>query len=246
MNLECCTESIREGRKEFLDPQHRPPWLPSLRSCFLETKRHWTRLSRLRYSSQQIGETIQQDAEQNSCPAQARAPPRQLHLCWSVLCKILAHKACTQVRWDHSFSSPVSILIVFNSYRLVTAYVDSVMDAGFEQSLAACCGYGGGAYNFDFNVRCGDTGSVNGTEVLLGKSCENPSKRIIWDGIHFTEAANKWVFDRISDGKFSHPPNSLKLACRRAVPTQWALHAFQDEATNKGLMELHVPEFMML
>jgi len=130
------------------------------------------------------------------------------------------------IRQAHKYGEIIhsALLFLYSSYstryRLVTAYVDSVTDAGFEQSLAACCGYGGGAYNFDFNVRCGDTGSVNGTEVLLGKSCENPSKRIIWDGIHFTEAANKWVFDRISDGKFSHPPNSLKLACRRAVPTQ--------------------------
>jgi len=66
-------------------------------------------------------------------------------------------------------------------------------------------------------VRCGDTGIVNGTEVLLGKSCENPSKRIIWDGVHYTEAANKWVFDLISGGEFSDPPNSLNMACRRAA-----------------------------
>lgn len=88
-------------------------------------------------------------------------------------------------------------------------------DAGFEQPLTSCCGHGGGAFNFDFNVRCGDAGSVNGTEVLLGKPCENPYTRIIWDGIHFTEAANRWVFDQIASGECSYPRASLDVACRR-------------------------------
>ncbi|KAJ6813163.1 GDSL esterase/lipase-like [Iris pallida] len=85
---------------------------------------------------------------------------------------------------------------------------------GFEHPLETCCGYGGGTYNFDFDVRCGATSDVNGTEVLLGKPCANPSKRIVWDGVHYTEAANRWVFDRIAAGEFSDPPNSPSTACQ--------------------------------
>lgn len=92
------------------------------------------------------------------------------------------------------------------------------MVSGFEHPLRVCCGYGGGEYNFDFDVRCSDTGEVNGTTVLLGKSCKDPSISIIWDGIHYTEAANRWVFDRIKGGAFSDPPVPLSMACHREKP----------------------------
>ena len=92
-----------------------------------------------------------------------------------------------------------------------------MINAGFEHPLTTCCGYSGGEYNYDSNVQCGHTAEANGTEVLLGKSCENPSKRIIWDGVHYTEAANKWVFNEIAGGKFSDPPNSLSMACYKTA-----------------------------
>ncbi|ONK57793.1 uncharacterized protein A4U43_C09F4150 [Asparagus officinalis] len=110
---------------------------------------------------------------------------------------------------------PLASFTYVDIYSVKYLLISQAQKYGFEKPLAACCGYGGGAYNFDFNVRCGDTGSVDGREVLLGKSCEDPSKRIIWDGIHYTEAANRWVFGQISGGKFSDPPNSLKMACHR-------------------------------
>ena len=76
----------------------------------------------------------------------------------------------------------------------------------------ACCGYGG-KYNHG-NIMCGRRGIVNGTEIFVG-SCENPSTRISWDGIHYTDAANKVVFDQISSGAFSDPPIPLNEACYR-------------------------------
>ncbi|KAK7275644.1 hypothetical protein RIF29_16764 [Crotalaria pallida] len=86
---------------------------------------------------------------------------------------------------------------------------------GFEQPHAACCGYGG-KYNFNSNYYCGGTIKVNGTNVLVG-SCKNPSARILWDGIHYTEAANKIVFDKISTGAFTDPPIPLNMACHKSV-----------------------------
>ena len=59
---------------------------------------------------------------------------------------------------------------------------------------------------------------VNGTKILIANSCEDPSSRIIWDGIHFTEAANKWIYDQIVDGAFSDPPVPLKMACHKGIP----------------------------
>ncbi|XP_059433932.1 esterase-like isoform X2 [Corylus avellana] len=84
---------------------------------------------------------------------------------------------------------------------------------GFEFPLVACCGYGG-KYNYSNSVRCGGTITVNGSQIFVG-SCEHPSVRVNWDGFHYTEAANKFVFNQISTGAFSDPPIPLKMACHR-------------------------------
>ncbi|XP_041010261.1 esterase-like [Juglans microcarpa x Juglans regia] len=84
---------------------------------------------------------------------------------------------------------------------------------GFELPLVACCGYGE-KYNYSNSVGCGGTVAVNGSEIFVG-SCERPSVRVNWDGIHYTEAANKFVFSQISTGAFSDPPVPLKMACHQ-------------------------------
>ena len=38
------------------------------------------------------------------------------------------------------------------------------------------------------------------------KVCSNPSKYIIWDGVHYTEAAYKLIAKGLVEGQFSHPP----------------------------------------
>lgn len=79
--------------------------------------------------------------------------------------------------------------------------------SSFFDPLKACCGrskkYG-----------CGSKMKVNGTEILIGKSCKHPNKRVNWDGVHYTEAANRWVFDKISTGAFSNPPRFLDNSCK--------------------------------
>jgi hypothetical protein len=90
-----------------------------------------------------------------------------------------------------------------------------------EKSVIACCGHGG-KYNFNNLARCGATKIVNGEKIVIAKSCKDPSVKIIWDGIHYTEAANKWIFEQIVNGKFSDPPISLKpislkIVCRGNV-----------------------------
>ncbi|XBI14784.1 hypothetical protein VPH35_057316 [Triticum aestivum] len=95
-------------------------------------------------------------------------------------------------------------------YRLIS----QAKKLGFGDPLRVCCGYGGGQYNFDRDIRCGDKMEVNGTSVLAGKPCEDPFRSVSWDGVHFTEAANKFVFDQIVDGALSDPPVPLRRACQ--------------------------------
>ncbi|KAA8538471.1 hypothetical protein F0562_027983 [Nyssa sinensis] len=89
---------------------------------------------------------------------------------------------------------------------------------GFELPLVACCGFGG-RYNFDDSyarLACGSTITVNGKKIFVG-SCKDPSVRVNWDGVHYTEAANKVVFDKISTGAFSDPPIPLRMACHKEL-----------------------------
>lgn len=76
----------------------------------------------------------------------------------------------------------------------------------------ACCGTGG-KYNYN-GILCGNSFVVNGTETTVG-ACKDPSARINWDGVHYTEAANEWIFKQIVDGAFSDPPIPLGKACQK-------------------------------
>ncbi|XP_020599287.1 GDSL esterase/lipase At3g26430 [Phalaenopsis equestris] len=113
-----------------------------------------------------------------------------------------------QLRKDLPLASFTYVDIYSNKYRLIS-YAKKY---GFEHPLMACCGHGG-AYNYNKTIGCGSKTVVNGTEIVLANSCKEPLKRVNWDGVHYTEAANKWIFDQISEGTFSDPHLPLRMAC---------------------------------
>lgn len=81
---------------------------------------------------------------------------------------------------------------------------------GFVNPLGFCCGH-----NEDSSHKCWEDVVVNGTKVY-GASCSNPSEYISWDEIHYTEAANHWISNRILDGSLSDesdPQVPLSEAC---------------------------------
>ncbi|XP_028775025.1 esterase-like [Neltuma alba] len=117
-------------------------------------------------------------------------------------------EAVVQLRKD----LPLAAITYVDVYSVKYSLISDAQKYGFEKPLVACCGYGGEYKHGD--VRCGNTVTVNGTEIFVG-SCENPSTRISWDGVHYTEAANKVVFEQISSGAFSDPPLPLNKACYR-------------------------------
>lgn len=62
--------------------------------------------------------------------------------------------------------------------------------------LKACCGTGG-AYNWNGSAVCGMPGVP---------ACANPSAYVSWDGVHFTEAVNRYVAEGWLYGPYAHPP----------------------------------------
>ncbi|XP_057811060.1 GDSL esterase/lipase At3g26430-like isoform X2 [Salvia miltiorrhiza] len=117
------------------------------------------------------------------------------------------HEAVVQLREE----LPLAAITYVDIYSAKYALISQAKELGFEDPFRACCGYGG-KYNYSRFARCG---SKNGAGDVLAKSCKDPSAWISWDGIHFTEAANEWIFHRIADGSFSDPPVSIESACSR-------------------------------
>jgi phospholipase/lecithinase/hemolysin len=81
------------------------------------------------------------------------------------------------------------------------AYVRMLRDAGktgFDEGArtTACCGAGGGAYNFDMDRMCGAPGA---------SVCARPDERISWDGVHLTQRANSVMSDLLYHKGFASP-----------------------------------------
>ncbi|XP_027365437.1 GDSL esterase/lipase At3g26430-like [Abrus precatorius] len=107
---------------------------------------------------------------------------------------------------------PEAAITYVDVYTLKYKLISHAQRYGFEQGVIACCGHGG-KYNFNNKARCGATKRLNGTVVGVAKSCKDPKVRIVWDGIHYTEAANRWIFQQIANGSYLDPPTSLKMSC---------------------------------
>ncbi|THG01099.1 GDSL esterase/lipase At3g26430 [Camellia sinensis] len=112
---------------------------------------------------------------------------------------------------------PMAAITYVDVYSVKYSLISQATKHGFVHPLQACCGHGG-KYNYNKHIGCGGKKTVHGKEILVGKPCKDPSVMINWDGVHFTEAANKWIFDQIVDGSFSDPPIPLHMACHRRPP----------------------------
>jgi len=91
---------------------------------------------------------------------------------------------------------PGARIMYADFYSHVYDMVKSPGSYGFSTNLRACCGAGGGKYNYQNSARCGMSGAY---------ACSNPSSSLSWDGIHLTEAAYKKIADGWVSGAYCHP-----------------------------------------
>ncbi|XP_052197082.1 GDSL esterase/lipase At5g14450-like [Diospyros lotus] len=103
---------------------------------------------------------------------------------------------------------PHAALIYVDVYTAKYGLISDTKNQGFTDPIKICCGH----HENDVNVWCGQRGVFNGTEVY-GASCATPSTYISWDGVHYSEAANHWVANRILNGSLSDPPVPVTHAC---------------------------------
>ncbi|KXG38612.1 hypothetical protein SORBI_3001G258500 [Sorghum bicolor] len=86
-------------------------------------------------------------------------------------------------------------LLYADMYRPVVKAMASPALYGFgDRPLATCCAGGAGPNNFNFIAFCGTPAST---------TCADPSKFVSWDGIHFTEAANRFFARNMIKGLLS-------------------------------------------
>ncbi|CAN4111497.1 unnamed protein product [Withania somnifera] len=103
-------------------------------------------------------------------------------------------------------------LVYVDTHAVLLELFQHPTSHGLRYGTKACCGYGGGAYNFNQQVFCGNTKQVNG-KTVTAKACQNPQNYVSWDGIHATDAANKLTAYAILNGSYFDPPFPLRDYC---------------------------------
>ncbi|KAJ1414685.1 SGNH hydrolase superfamily [Sesbania bispinosa] len=114
----------------------------------------------------------------------------------------------TQTRQSLSDAS----VIYVDTHTVLLELFQHPTSHGLQYGTKACCGYGGGEYNFDPKVYCGNTKEINGSTVVA-TACNDPYNYVSWDGIHATEAANKLTTYAILIGSYSDPPFPFQERC---------------------------------
>ncbi|XP_057767475.1 GDSL esterase/lipase At3g48460-like [Salvia miltiorrhiza] len=115
-----------------------------------------------------------------------------------------AHNAALEARLTALRKrNPNSVILYADYYNAHLELLRNAAAYGFKERYKACCGYGGGAYNFDFFNVCGTPSAT---------SCADPSSYINWDGAHFTEEVYKLMARSFLNGSHCSPPFHYLIA----------------------------------
>ncbi|KAJ9539214.1 hypothetical protein OSB04_031947 [Centaurea solstitialis] len=117
----------------------------------------------------------------------------------------MLHVALNQTR---NVLSDANVIYV-DSHKALLELFRHPTSHGLKYSTVACCGNGGGSYNYNPKVFCGNNKVVNGKN-LTASACTDPENYVSWDGVHTTEAANKIIVDVILGDGFTDPPFKIK------------------------------------
>ncbi|OAE22326.1 hypothetical protein AXG93_1504s1360 [Marchantia polymorpha subsp. ruderalis] len=103
---------------------------------------------------------------------------------------------------------PLATIVYLDNYQLQHNLLFNNTQNGISVGIQSCCGVPS-TYNFNDKVQCGETGIVDGGLFLVSQTCPNPVNFTIWDGYHYTEAANRYFARQILSGRYFDLPFSL-------------------------------------
>ncbi|GMN42617.1 hypothetical protein TIFTF001_011828 [Ficus carica] len=105
---------------------------------------------------------------------------------------------------------PLAAITYVDMFAAKYSLISNAKKQGFFENLDICCG----SYKNGVRFYCGNNLLKNGTQFFVDP-CKDPSRHISWDGIHYTEAANRWIAKQIINGYFSDTKIPITQACYR-------------------------------
>uniref|UniRef100_A0A0E0E5S1 Esterase n=1 Tax=Oryza meridionalis TaxID=40149 RepID=A0A0E0E5S1_9ORYZ len=95
-------------------------------------------------------------------------------------------------------SYPAAAVAYADHFGSFLAILGAAGELGFDAGSArwACCGAGGGEYNYDPRRMCGAEGAA---------ACAEPEKYVSWDGVHMTQAAYRAMSRLVYHGRYLQP-----------------------------------------
>ena len=100
---------------------------------------------------------------------------------------------------------------IIQSVRLLYRFHNTNVNVGFKQNTRACCRVGR-KHNYDYAVQCGSLGTIAGN-LVKAVSCVKPKTYVNWDGVHWTDRANRLLTKQILGGKHFEPAFSIASQC---------------------------------
>ncbi|KAJ1292492.1 hypothetical protein BS78_02G395500 [Paspalum vaginatum] len=95
-------------------------------------------------------------------------------------------------------------VVCVDMYAIKYGLVANHTAHGLRAPLMACCGSGGPPYNYRPGAACGSPKVA---------ACADGDRRVSWDGLHYTEAANRIIADEVLSAEHSDPPLQLHTLC---------------------------------
>ncbi|KAK9743119.1 hypothetical protein RND81_03G218800 [Saponaria officinalis] len=109
-------------------------------------------------------------------------------------------------------SLPSASVVYVDTHSVLLDLFQRPASYGLKYGTKACCGQGGDPYNFNPQLFCGNSKVIKGT-TLTATACADPGNYVSWDGIHATDAANKFMTLAILNETIFDPPFPLRRLC---------------------------------
>ena len=104
----------------------------------------------------------------------------------------LLQKRLDEIRIQHKDS----MILYIDYYNALTTILEKHTQYQFEEPFKACCGAGGGPFNYQPNLLCGAFGT---------STCKDSNTHINFDGVHLTENMHLHLSDLFFNQGFCTP-----------------------------------------